>query len=132
MNDLDKKLIEACGDGEIELAEKFLDKGANVDVIFGMDDSTLLMAASMNGLLKQVLLLLSKEADVDIEDNEGNTALMYASRNHNIKIAKLLIERDARIFGDRDKFFTDVCDEIREEIEEYAQKYEGLNIKGAD
>lgn len=49
------------------------------------------MLAVSHGRLDMVQLLLQSGADVNIQDEDGSTALMCAAEHHHIEIVKLLL-----------------------------------------
>ncbi|MBG0859169.1 MAG: ankyrin repeat domain-containing protein [Bacteroidales bacterium] len=53
--------------------------------------------AALNGQINQVIKLLNGGFDVDIRDEDGRTALMYAAFNGHTEILKKLIERGAQV-----------------------------------
>ena len=63
-------------------------------VIYGI---TALMLASMEGYTEIVGLIISKGADVNTVDNDGNTALMLASVEGHTETAGLLISKGADV-----------------------------------
>ena len=56
-----------------------------------------LFNASLYGNLETVKILLEQGADVDLQSNDGNTALIYASRDGNLETVKFLLEQGADI-----------------------------------
>ncbi|XP_019857878.1 PREDICTED: ankyrin repeat domain-containing protein 50-like [Amphimedon queenslandica] len=64
------------------------------DIIYGM---TALMLASNKGHHQVVELLLSKNPDINIQDNDGQTALMYACHNGHHQVVKLLLHKNPDI-----------------------------------
>jgi ankyrin repeat protein len=71
---LDHALVVACGVGHYRCARALMDAGANPNP----QEVTPLMAASDQGSLALVNLLLERGADPHRKDNEGKTALDYA------------------------------------------------------
>lgn len=49
------------------------------------------MLAVSHGRLDMVQLLLQSGADMNIQDEDGSTALMCAAEHHHIEIVKLLL-----------------------------------------
>lgn len=88
-------LILACYHGNEEVVRFLLDK---VDDINGSSNyGTPLMAAVVKGDENIVELLLKRNADTDIPDSNGTTALHYAVMFKNYDIIKLLIEARANV-----------------------------------
>lgn len=54
---------------------------------------TVLHLAVRHGRVVMVRLLLSYGADANIQDNQGTTALMFASERGHTHVARLLLER---------------------------------------
>lgn len=54
---------------------------------------TALHLAVRHGRVVMVRLLLSYGADANIQDNQGTTALMFASERGHTHVARLLLER---------------------------------------
>jgi len=92
-----KKLIRAAHKGNIEQLLECSLGWLNVDTT-NNEGKTALMVAASSGHAKAVIFLLSVNADVNIEDNEGNTALSYAIIAKNQEIIQLLQEAGARAF----------------------------------
>nr|QBK87204.1 MAG: ankyrin repeat protein [Marseillevirus LCMAC201] len=89
-------LIKAVKSNNLELVEKLLVEGANVD-IQNTRGETALMLAAHSGHAPIVELLLNKNAKVDIKDTGGITALMYAANNGHAPIVKLLLNKNAQV-----------------------------------
>ena len=53
------------------------------------------MHAASKGALEIVCLLLTANAEKDLQDFQGTTALMYATRNGRVEVARLLLEAGA-------------------------------------
>lgn len=49
------------------------------------------MLAVSHGRLDMVQLLLESGADINIQDEDGSTALMCAAEHHHIEVVKLLL-----------------------------------------
>ena len=67
----------ACSNGSIDLVERLLQHGADVDAVDN-DGVTPLMRASFGGHLRVVQLLLTRGADTSLRDRDGITALSGA------------------------------------------------------
>lgn len=96
MKDLEKKLFEACGKGNIEEVESLIKKGADVNVYY-KNGNTVLMVPSYYGYTEIVQLLIKEGANVNASLYNGDTALIRACRKNNIKIVKLLIDAGADV-----------------------------------
>lgn len=94
--------LQAVIAGKVELAEKLLSKGADINVTYtsekaGMSygETGLIMAAT-NGDVKMVRMLLSKGADPN-KTNGGYSALGYAAGSGFVEVVKLLIKKGANV-----------------------------------
>jgi ankyrin repeat protein len=96
---LNKALINACREGQLDRVELLLAGGVDVNAQDKLG-WTALMYASANGQKDTVELLLAKGADVNAQDEYGRTVLMLASRcaswHENKHIVKLLKKYDAK------------------------------------
>jgi hypothetical protein len=79
---------------DIEIAERLLDAGAQVDARDGRG-GTALMGAVMIGDLPMVELLLERHADPDATDAVGRTALLYATALRFTEIQERLLAAGA-------------------------------------
>ena len=99
-------LIHLCAEyGNITLLKHLIIKGININIKSIFHSNTSLMFASMysnNTSSNEVVkLLLEYCADINLQNNTGETALMLASRNSNytssIETVKLLLENGADV-----------------------------------
>ncbi|WP_300367280.1 ankyrin repeat domain-containing protein [Brachyspira sp.] len=103
--DTNTMLHYAVGNGSIEAADKLIKLGANVDNTNSNFKTSLhyIIENHSNKLLESVNLLLSKNADPNIKDKDGNTPLHLAvinankSRNEYIQVINALIKYNANI-----------------------------------
>ena len=86
-------LISALRYGGLYIINPLVKKGINIDYKLGEN----LVSNSNDIGLHIVNLLIEKGADINAKNNNGITALMYASMNGHLEIAKLLIEKRADI-----------------------------------
>ena len=86
-------LIDAAKNGDIELVQRLLDRGADVNAQDDYGNTALSNHHSIS--IDIVRLLLDKGADLDIKDRDGNTALMLSSYRGDTDIVKLLLESGA-------------------------------------
>lgn len=86
-------LIVACYRSNNEVAVFFIENGALINEISPM--GTALMASIVKGNKDIVALLLKKNADVNLTDNQGTTPLMYAVQFKNSEVVKWLLEHNA-------------------------------------
>jgi len=86
-------LMEAARTGNVAQIGAALDAGANVDTR-GRYDVTPLITAAMNGHLDTVRLLVSRGANVNLQDSfYGARAIDMALSNGHTAVATLLLER---------------------------------------
>jgi ankyrin repeat protein len=105
-SDLVKTLLEAGADpnlknhdensalmfaiGNAPIAALLLDKGAEINMKCGGDDTTVLMRAAARGELRLAELLLARGAEIHARDKHGRTALQLAEKYGHRKLANLL------------------------------------------
>jgi hypothetical protein len=96
---LNEPMATACGEGDAERVRALLGSGASPDS-WGIDfTSPAIVYAAEKGNLEIVKLLISKGADVNVRDSNGNSALEIAQRNRHAEIATLLIQAGAQTRG---------------------------------
>ena len=87
-------LFLACYHGHEEVVEFLIDK---VDDVNGSSDyGTPLMAAVVKGNLSIIKMLLAKNADTNIADANGTTALHYAILFKQLDMVKLFVKAGAK------------------------------------
>lgn len=79
---VDAELISATARKEIDQVKKWLQQGANVNVRSGRgsENVTPLMIAAKNGSKNILTFLIASGADVNLQDDDGETALSQAIR----------------------------------------------------
>jgi ankyrin repeat protein len=87
--------------GDVGTAELLIAKGANVD---GVGSRFPLMAASRNGHLEMVQLLIDRGAQVNSRNVHG-TPLSYAAEANRIEVMRFLLEKGADIDGKDDRYY---------------------------
>lgn len=92
---IDKDLVIASSDGDIEAVRKLLAGGADPDVT--ALEWTPLTRAAMKGHREIVILLVENGADVNIQAPGGGTPLFWAASYNQLDVAKELIARGAAI-----------------------------------
>ena len=75
---------------QMDIAKILLDHGADVDFCWGGDRSTALHGAATYGNLENVEFLLEHNANINIRDEEGKTALEIAMEMNNVKVTKII------------------------------------------
>ena len=92
-------LYQAAEDGDLERVNSLLAEGADKDETFGSYRITPLLAASCNGHLPIVQLLVEQGAVMEKTDKDGRSPFYVACREGQLQIARYLLEQGA----DRDK-----------------------------
>ena len=85
----------AIRNSHYEIASLLLEYGAEINLCAEDRSYSALMEAAQIGDLKTVQLLLSKNADTNIQGKNGQTALILAVGRQDVKMVKLLIEHHA-------------------------------------
>ncbi|XP_053321724.1 DNA-binding protein RFXANK [Spea bombifrons] len=98
-------LMWAAAFGEIETARYLLDMGADPHFL-AIERESALSLASTGGYSDIVVLLLSKEVDINIYDWNGGTPLLYAVRGNHVKCVEALLERGADLTMEADSGYT--------------------------
>jgi beta-lactamase regulating signal transducer with metallopeptidase domain len=93
---LDRALVEAAAEGDINDVRELLDKGGNVNAAVAGDGSPLIVAAR-GGHLALVRLLLERGADVNQVVRGDGTALIMAAREGHLEVVRLLLDQGADI-----------------------------------
>ena len=92
-----------------------------------------LIEAAKDGNLEVLELLLQQGANIDIQNNNGNTALIWAARNDRLEVVKLLLQQGANP-DLRDNhgstFFDYLSQDNKKEFEEIIDVMSGIYIKG--
>ena len=96
-------LRNAASIGNKDLAVKLLDQGVDPNQI-GNLSSTPLMAACLNGHLDLIRLLISRGAEVDLQNERRETALMKVitlartfEQSEKLEVIKILLEHKAKV-----------------------------------
>jgi ankyrin repeat protein/tRNA A-37 threonylcarbamoyl transferase component Bud32 len=93
---LDRALIDAGQEGDLERARDLIQNGADVNAK-DEDGWTTLWLASRNGLMDVVCLLIERGADINAKDGYGWTALWWAAENGHMDVVRFLIENGANV-----------------------------------
>ena len=90
-------LLFAIDKSRFEIVNLLIESGANI-IISNNEGITPLILASSNGYnLEIVKTLVKKKVDLEMTDNNRNTALMTALRKNQLEIADFLIENGAKM-----------------------------------
>jgi uncharacterized protein len=88
-------LILAAKNGDLDMANTLLDRGARVD--FCRHRWTPLMYAAEHNRPEMSRLLLSREAQINYRGAFGTTALMFAARDGHSEVVRILLENHADV-----------------------------------
>lgn len=88
-NELNKKLLEAIKKSDVQLVQKLVKKGADIN-FKDKNGSTPLHYAAVYGNMKIVKYLVKNGADVCARNNKGVDPFSYAFRRKHFKVAKYL------------------------------------------
>lgn len=88
-------LTQALLLGETKITRMALEKGANAKTQLDLIGSSLLMYAAQEGLNEEIELLIDHGADVNHQNQRGETALMWASDMGQFQTAELLLKYNA-------------------------------------
>lgn len=91
----------ACGSGNVELVNLFLDRGA--DVQMGSGGKSALHFAAEEGVVAVGQILLDKGCDVDIREEAGWPPLMVAAHDGHLAFVDLLIKNNADIDAEEEE-----------------------------
>jgi len=89
-------LITAVENGDTEVVQLLLDKGADIETE-NYDGSTALIWAAANGHTEVVKLLLDKGANIQARNVHGHTALVMAAAYDRTEVVQLLLDNGADI-----------------------------------
>lgn len=89
-------LLLASENSSVEVVDRLLEAGADVDVRGGVDE-TALMLACRRGDIKIVERLIQSDAEIDLRERNGNTALMWAAAAGHADVVKKLIDAGADV-----------------------------------
>lgn len=92
--DVNEELVKTAANGDAQKCEEILKQsqagsGADVNGVFA--GHTALQAASQNGHLEVIKLLLRFKADVEIEDKDGDRAVHHAAFGDEPGVMELLV-----------------------------------------
>ncbi len=96
-DDLGENLIQAAKSGNLELVEKLLQEGADIDYQDQIDWTALMYAVIDTNNDDMAKLLLGKGANVNITDSEGISVLAITILDDKFDFAQLLIDNNANL-----------------------------------
>ena len=98
-SEMELKLVAACKSGDDSLVLSLINSGVNVNCLVKIDGSewSPLLMATDKGRTDVVQLLLERGAQVDLQDNDGLTALIWANVRGHTEIVNVLLERGAQV-----------------------------------
>ncbi len=95
--DKNEALLALSKTGSAQEIQDALDAGADINAQNNWGTSALLMAAEYNTNPDVITMLIQAGADVNISDEDWNTALIYAAGNTNPKVITVLIAAGADV-----------------------------------
>ena len=90
-------LAEAAEEGELDVVQKRIAEGADLNDRLNATGTTPLMRAALRGHSDVVKALIDAKADVNARDVQGETALMMAAAMGHAKVVHLLIDAGADV-----------------------------------
>ena len=90
----DMGLLQAVKDNDVEKVRMFIEKGANVNYQYVYSGETALIIATRNGNSEIVKLLIDAGADIHLENEDGNTALLEGQTYKSIESANVIVKSD--------------------------------------
>lgn len=94
MNDKEKQFLQACRFGHLDVVRLLIDK-VNINAKDDIGNTALILATSAGS--SALPLLIEKSCGLDVQNNIGLTALMFAARYGDIDTARLLIKNGAKL-----------------------------------
>ena len=99
-------LCEASQNGQMDMVDQLLGKGACADAATKEDGWTALLHASGSGHTEVVEKLLARGASIDVQAKDGVTALMMASLEGHGEVVEKLLEKGASVNMQESQGFT--------------------------
>lgn len=87
----------AAGDGDIDGVKKCLERNPKLINARNADGRTPLHEAALEGQMEIVEFLLSRKAEMNLQDKKGQTPLHLAAKEGFMKVIKLLIDNKAEL-----------------------------------
>lgn len=95
VKDWDKALFDAARQGNVQKLEQALSKNANVNALLTKDSTALIEACIKNHKEIVIKLLATDKCKIDIQDEEGKTALFCACKYGFIELVRILLNKKA-------------------------------------
>ncbi len=95
--DWDQKLLDATHCAQVNGVREAINNGANINVTNKSSGDTPLINSCWNSRTENVMMLLKMNADPDIQNAYGTTALTMSVTRNQPAIIKLLIEEEANL-----------------------------------
>lgn len=89
-------LFYICRDGNVQLLNLFVGKGADINERDSFNQSPLFYA-SRDGRADCILEMIKLDANVNQKDKVNNTALFYAAREGRTRVCEILLDHGAEI-----------------------------------
>lgn len=87
------ELIEAIKQADTAKVEQLIEKGTDVNNVYGEKKRTAIMIAADTGNQEIVMLLMNAGADIDKPDKDGKIPLAYAAGKGHIELVKLFLKQ---------------------------------------
>lgn len=123
IKDPNRLLTGSCILNKLELAQKAIELGADIDNTDWEGDTPLIFACRQDSI-DIINMLLEKGADVNARSSTGMTALMNATLNNDFDTVKLLVEKGADIDAVSDENKTALSFAFNDEIREYLKQHQ--------
>jgi hypothetical protein len=94
---LSRGTARAVARGEITALEAWLRGGGHVDAATEEGGNTMLIGASIAGEAEMVSVLLRRDANVDVQNNKGASALMHACYKNHAEVVRRLLGAGATL-----------------------------------
>ncbi|MCP4159287.1 MAG: hypothetical protein GY760_04380 [Deltaproteobacteria bacterium] len=117
--------VAAVEEGDFELCEWLLIRGANINIRFEDDENPLIIAVNEEKE-EMVYALAEAGADLNCQNENGETALIIATKKGNLPIITMLLEKGADIsIKDNDGESAISLASYREELQDTFREYTG-------
>ena len=120
-------------EGNAEIVQKLIDKGANIEIKDKENGSTPLLWACQNGHTNVVKILLQNRANLFAFSKSGNTGLHFAVESGNIELVEMLVKKGLDIDAKDEYGFTPLlfaCQNGHIDVAKILLQY-GANIRAA-